>query len=96
MRRHDVLNTLHDHLPDLEQFGVSSLAIFGSVARDEAQADSDIDILVEFADGATFDRYMGLKLFLEDLFHRPIDLATPRSLKQRIRPTVEREAVYVT
>jgi predicted nucleotidyltransferase len=95
MRRDDVLHTLRDHKDGLAQFGVASLAVFGSVARDDASPESDIDILVEFAGVATFDRYMGLKIFLEDLLGAPIDLATPRALKPRIRPVIEREAIYV-
>jgi uncharacterized protein len=95
MRRDDILQILRTHKVGLEQFGVASLAVFGSVARDQAGPDSDVDILVEFTDVATFDRYMGLKIYLEDLLGVPIDLATLRALKPRIRPTVEREAIYV-
>jgi hypothetical protein len=95
MRRDDVLHILSTHKAGLEQFGVESLAVFGSVARDEAGPQSDVDILVEFAGAATFDRYMGLKIYLEDLLGSPIDLATPRALKPRIRPIIEREAIYV-
>jgi uncharacterized protein len=95
MRRDDILQILRTHKAGLEQFGVASLAVFGSVARDQAGPDSDVDILVEFTDVATFDRYMGLKIYLEDLLGVPIDLATLRALKPRIRPTVEREAIYV-
>lgn len=95
MRKDDVLTILRANRSELNQYGVASIALFGSVARDEAESNSDIDILVEFTDGASFDRYMGLKIFLEDLFGRPIDLATPRSLKSRIRSTIEREAIYV-
>jgi predicted nucleotidyltransferase len=95
MRRNDVLHILHTHKAGLEQFGVASLAVFGSVARDEAGPESDVDILVEFTDVATFDRYMGLKIYLEDLLGVPIDLATTRALKPRIRLVIEREAIYV-
>ena len=95
MRRDDVLHILRKHKTELEQFGVVSLAVFGSVARDEAGPESDIDILVEFVDVATFDRYMGLKIYLEDLLGVPIDLATRRALKPRVRPAIEREAIYV-
>jgi predicted nucleotidyltransferase len=95
MQRDEILNLLREHKPDLAQFGVASLAVFGSVARDEAGPQSDVDVLVEFADGATFDRYMGLKIFLEDLLDVPVDLATPGSLKPRIRSTIEREAINV-
>ena len=75
---------------------MKSLAVFGSVARGEAGPESDVDILVEFEGRATFDRYMGLKFFLEDLLGRRADLVTRKALKPRLRPYVEREAIYVT
>jgi predicted nucleotidyltransferase len=58
--------------------------------RDESHALSDIDILVEFRDKATFDQYMKLKFFLEDTLDCPIDLVTRKALKPRIRDSVER------
>ena len=95
--RDNVLNTLKRHKSELRQrFGVKSLAVFGSVARGEAGPESDVDILVEFEGRATFDRYMGLKFFLEDLLGRRVDLVTRKALKPRMRPYVEREAIYVT
>jgi len=48
------------------RFGVRDLAVFGSVARGDASNASDLDVLVDFVGSATFDGYMGLKLFLED------------------------------
>ena len=97
MNRDEILETLRTHRDELrKRFGVKSLAIFGSVARDEAGPDSDVDILVEFEGRATFDRYMGLKFFLEDLLGRRVDLVTRKALKPRLRPYVEQEAIYVT
>lgn len=96
MRRDDVLKTLDEHRGEMEErFGIRSLAIFGSVARDEAGEGSDLDVLVEFASAATFSRYMGLKLYLEDLFHTRVDVVMPESLRPRLRPVVEREAIRV-
>jgi len=51
--------------------------------------------LVEFAAGPTFDSFMDLKFFLEDQLGRKVDLVTPDSLKPRMRPVVERQAVDV-
>ena len=51
----------------VREFGVHDLALFGSVARDEAGTSSDVDILVSFDGPATADRYFGLQFFLEDL-----------------------------
>ncbi len=79
----------------IHSFGVRSLDLFGSVARDEATETSDLDFLVEFEGTVTFDRYMDLKFFLEDLFERPVDLVTQRSLKPQIRQTVLEEAINV-
>ncbi len=95
--REKLLQRLREHKDEIRQrFGVKSLAVFGSVARGEAGPESDVDILVEFEGRATFDRYMGLKFFLEDLLGTRVDLVTRRALKPRMRPYVEREAVYVT
>lgn len=95
MHRDEILRLLARHREDLKRFGVKSLALFGSVARGEDRPDSDVDILVEFEGPATFDRYMELKFFLEDLLNRPVDLVTHKALKPRLRPYVEKEAVYV-
>jgi len=97
LNKNEILETLRAHRDELrKRFGVKSLAVFGSVARGEARPDSDVDILVEFEGRATFDRYMGLKFFLEDLLGRRVDLVTRKALKPRMRPYVEREAIYVT
>ena len=96
MNRNDVLRLLTRHRPEFAHFGVKSLAIFGSVARGESQPDSDVDILVEFGGRATFDQYMSLKFYLEDLLGCSVDLVTSKALKPRLRPYVEREALYVT
>jgi predicted nucleotidyltransferase len=94
--RQTVLAQLRDRLDTIRGFGVQSLALFGSVARDEATEASDLDFLVEFEGAATFDRYMNLKFFLEDLFDKPIDLVTKRSLKPQIAASVLEEAINVT
>ncbi len=80
-----------------EEYGFTSIAIFGSLARGDATRSSDVDILVEFKDGAaTFDNYFGLKLRLEKLLRRKrIDLVSKKYLKERLRPIIEREAIYV-
>tara|TARA_R100000656_G_scaffold67910_2_gene51354 strand:+ start:6824 stop:7117 length:294 start_codon:yes stop_codon:yes gene_type:complete len=77
------------------QFGVRSLALFGSVARDQAGAGSDLDILVTFDAPATSARYFGLQFYLEDLLGCPVDLVTDKALRPELRPYVEAEAVYV-
>lgn len=95
MKRDEVLSILAEHRMVLKDLGVKLLAIFGSVARDEARPDSDVDILVEFEGSVTFDCYMDVKFYLEDLLETRVDLVSQRSLKPLIRSTVEREAIYV-
>jgi predicted nucleotidyltransferase len=79
----------------LSAFGVKSLAIFGSVAQGKAKPGSDLDMLVDFNALATFDQYMTLKFFLEDLFKCRVDLVTRKALKPRMRSHVEKEAILV-
>lgn len=86
---------LRGRAPDLQRFRVKSLDLFGSLARDEGHPGSDVDLLVEFDGAATFDQFMDLKFFLEELLSRRVDLVTRAALKPRMRPIVEREAVRV-
>lgn len=95
MRRAQTIAILQAHLPELRAFAVRRLALFGSVARDQATPNSDVDILVEFDGLATFDRYTGLLGLLEDLLGCKVDLLTPNSLKPRARADVERDLVRV-
>jgi len=78
-----------------DRFGLVSLALFGSTARDAARPDSDIDILVSFDGPATSERYFGVQFFLEDLLGRPIDLVTNKAPRPELRSFIEREAVHV-
>lgn len=77
------------------EFGVTDLALFGSVARDEAGDSSDVDILVSFDGPATSKRYFGVQFYLEDLFGCPVDLVTDKALRPQLRPCIEREAIHV-
>ena len=96
MTREEAIRILHEALPGLrERFAVLDLAIFGSVARDEAGPDSDIDILVTLDDKASVFKIMDLQFHLEDLLGLKVDLATPRALRPRIRPSVERDLIHV-
>lgn len=71
------------------------LALFGSVARDDATAASDVDLVVEFEGPTTFDGFFGVKERLEEVLGTRVDLATPQMLKPRLKVEVEREAVRV-
>ncbi|MGH7193160.1 MAG: nucleotidyltransferase domain-containing protein [Candidatus Saccharimonadales bacterium] len=91
------LELLSDHLPELRsKFSVRSLRLFGSIARNEANHDSDIDVLVEFFEKPTFDHYLGLKLYLEELFGKAVDLVIASDLRPGLRSRIEQEALHVT
>jgi uncharacterized protein len=97
VRRDAAIAAIRAHLPELRrQFHVRDLAVFGSVARDEATAASDVDVLVQFDGPTTFDAYFGVKEELEKLLGTPVDLATPPMLKPRVKLEVDREAVRVS
>ena len=97
MRRDDVLAILQTHRPMfVERFDVARLTLFGSVARDEAEPDSDLDLLVEFTGAKSRSKaYFGLMFYLEDLLERELDLVTEPALRREFRPYVESEAIRV-
>ncbi len=96
MRREETLQTLSAHKNELrEQFGVRSLWIFGSAARDVATEASDVDVLVEFDRPTGYLGLIALQQRLEDLFGCKVDVGTPNSLKPRIRAKVLQERIYV-
>ena len=96
MDRAQVLHLLIRHKPGLAaRFGLTEIALFGSVVRGTARSDSDIDVLVAFDGPATSQRYFGVQFYLEDLLGRPVDLVTRKGLRAELRPYIEREAVSV-
>jgi predicted nucleotidyltransferase len=96
MNRDEVLDLLRSHKPVLaDRFGVTSLALFGSFARDEATDSSDVDILVEFSIPPDWQTYFGAVFYLEDLVGRPVEMASNEELRPEIRSHVMRHAVNV-
>jgi uncharacterized protein len=96
MQSEQVVQVLQAHRQELaEQFGVQSLTLFGSVARGEATADSDVDLLVEFNRPVGYFGLVALQEFLTQLLSHTVDLGTLRSLKPRIRHQVEKELLGV-
>ena len=87
---------LRNAMPELQRrFGVVSVRLFGSVARDEAGPDSDVDILVEFAGPVSLFGLADLRAYLMEVLGRPVDVGTEGSLRPRIRGAVVDEAVRV-
>jgi uncharacterized protein len=93
-----VLSLLQEYQQDLHRFGVSRCGVFGSFVRDSAIHDrSDVDILVIFEpDQKTFDNFIHLSFFLEDLFGRAVDLITIESLSPYIGSHILDEVEYVS
>lgn len=96
MTKERVLSLLSGRREDIIiRFRVKKLAVFGSAARDDMRSDSDVDILVEFQEAATFDRYMDLKAFLENILGTSVDLVTEAAVKPRMRPVIEKDMVRI-
>ena len=78
----------------IQTFGVKRLSLFGSCVRGEDTTTSDLDFLVDF-DQKSFDAYMGLKFYLEELFSASVDLVLVDAVKERLRAIILKEAVRV-
>ncbi len=93
----DAVRKLKEHREELfQRFDLERLGVFGSTARGDAGPRSDVDVLVSFRKGRkTFDNYIDLKLFLEDLLRREVDLVTLDYMRPRVRARVLGEIVYV-
>ncbi|GAB4486201.1 MAG: nucleotidyltransferase family protein [Thermodesulfovibrionales bacterium] len=92
----DAIGILKSHEQRIRrEYGVRTIGIFGSFARGEEREGSDVDILVDFNEGAkTFDRFMDLKFFLEDLFGRKVDLVTMAALRPQLKEEILKEVTY--
>jgi predicted nucleotidyltransferase len=77
-----------------EKYKVKSIGVFGSVVRDEQKETSDIDVLVEFQDGADIFDLMGLELFLQAKFGHSVDVVSKMALRDEIREAVLKEVIY--
>lgn len=96
MKRATALRRLKRAQPELaSNFGVASLYLFGSTARDEARPESDVDLLVEFVQPVGLFQFIALKQHLEAVLGCKVDLGTPRSLKTRLKEQILQEAIRV-
>ena len=89
----EILNVIRDNQAAIKQFGVKKLGLFGSFSRGDNTSKSDLDFIVEF-DKKSFDAYMGLKEFLENLFDCPVDFVLTNAIKPRLRTRILKEEVH--
>jgi uncharacterized protein len=95
MRRNDVLALVQAHRDSLIQLGVKSLDLFGSVARDDANPNSDVDFLVEFTQPIGLFQFLRVKHYLEDILKCPVDLGTRTALREHLREPVLKDLIHV-
>jgi uncharacterized protein len=91
-----VLETLRDHETDLRRLGVAHAAVFGSVARGEANAESDIDVLVDLDENRSMGifEYSRMKLYINELLDYPSDVVNRRTLKPLLRANILHDAIH--
>ena len=91
--RQEILHLIEANREKIKSFGVKEIGVFGSVARGEQTEKSDVDVLVEL-ENKTFDSYMGLLFFLEDLFECKVDLVMKSAIKSVIKENILSETIY--
>lgn len=90
----NVFNVIKSHKNEIKtKYDVKKIGIFGSYAKGLQNEESDVDILVEFKK-PSFDKFMELSFYLEELFGKKVDLLTPNSLSPFMKPSVEEEVVW--
>ncbi len=95
--KEQIFEQLRKNRSDLKRFGVRRFGLFGSFSKKQQTPDSDIDLIVEFESGRkSFDNFMHLAIYLEDIFGRRVELLTPESLSPYIGPKILHELEYAT
>lgn len=94
MDNKDLKKKLKDLKPILEKnYKVKSIGLFGSFARNEANENSDVDILVQFSEDIGWE-FIDLKRFLEESLEREVDLVTVEALKSELKEEILRDLIY--
>jgi len=92
-----IIKLINENHREIKKFGVKRIGLFGSYATNKQKPDSDIDLLVEFKKREkTFDNYMDLKFYLEDLFSCNVDLVVKEALKIELKPNILKSVKYAT
>jgi uncharacterized protein len=94
--KQDIFDAIYESKDIISTFGVKSIGLFGSFVRNSATETSDVDLLVDFKPNKkSFDNFMDLAFFLEDLFGRKVEIITPQSLSKHIGPHILKEVEIV-
>jgi len=93
IKRDEVIAIIAAHREQLQEMGVKSLELFGSVARDEARPDSDVDFLVEFNRPVGLFEFIAVRLYLEDILGCSVDMGTQKALKEHLREPVRKDII---
>ena len=90
-----ILKKIEENRKIIREYGIKRIGVFGSYMRNEQKDGSDIDILIEFEEGEkTFDNYMNLKFFLEELYGCNVDLVIAEAVKPRLKPYILENVRY--
>ena len=94
--KEELLNVLLQYKDTLKSYGVNKIGLFGSFVKESQNAESDIDLLVEFLpDKKNFRNFINLAFFLEDMLNRKVELVTAESLSPYLKPYILKEVEYV-
>jgi len=94
MNTQDILTRIKELKPQMRaQYKAKEIGLFGSFVRGESRKDSDIDVLVEFEEGADLFDLMGLAMLLEEKLQRTVDVVPKSALRPELRESVIREVV---
>jgi predicted nucleotidyltransferase len=91
----EVITRLREHQQELREAGVLGLSLFGSVARGDNAASSDVDSVADFAQGLSILDLVSIEARLAELLDTPVDLSDRTMLKEFVRPNAERESLHV-
>lgn len=95
--KEEIVKTIRRNKPELQQFGIRQIGLFGSYMRGEQTMTSDIDILIDFEpDKENYDNYMAVYDIIERLFQNErIEIVTKNGLSPYIGPRILNEVIYV-
>lgn len=97
MQKREVIERLKHHAEPVRALGATSLYLFGSVARDDAQGASDLDLFIDYDRDSSFNAFdlVGIKQYLERALGVDVDVTTRDGLHPMLRSDIERSAVRV-